>query len=96
MLTDAQRRYLRGLAHARHPLVRVGAAGASEAVMAELDRTLAHHELVKIKVSTDDRLARRGVIERLGEHCNAEVVHVVGKTAVLFRRNVDAPRVELP
>ncbi len=96
MLTASQKRHLRGLAHTRHPLVRIGAAGATDAVMEELDRTLVHHELVKIKFSSADRAERRGVINILCDHCDAEIVQIVGKTAVLFRRNPDAPRIEFP
>lgn len=96
MLTATQKHHLRGLAHTRHPLVRIGAAGATDAVMEELDRTLAHHELVKIKFSAADRSERKDVIAGLCERCDAEVVQIVGKTAVLFRRNPDAPRIHFP
>ena len=96
MLTGRQKRHLRGLAHSRHPLVRVGNNGATQAVAEELDRTLAHHELVKIKVESNDREERRDIITSLGEQCSAEIVQTIGKIAVLFRRNPDEPKITLP
>ena len=96
MLTEKQKQHLRGLAHTRHPLVRVGNNGVTRAVAEELDRTLAHHELVKIKVESNDREERRDAITLLGEQCSAEVVQTIGKTAVLFRRNPDEPKIILP
>lgn len=96
MLTQGQKRHLRGLAHSRHVLVRVGINGATPAVAEELDRTLAHHELVKIKVESDDREVRRDFITLLAEQCSAEIVQTIGKTAVLFRRNDSEPKIKLP
>lgn len=96
MLTERQKRYLRGLAHTCHPLVRVGTAGLTEAVLEELDQTLARHELVKIKISSADRSERKDVITTLSDRCSADIVQVIGKTAVLFRPNPEEPRINFP
>ncbi len=96
MLTEKQKKHLRGLAHSRHPIVRVGTCGVTDAVIKELDRTLEHHELVKIKIETGDRGERRNIVARLADSCQAEAIHAVGKTAVLFRQNERETRIVLP
>ena len=54
-LSPSQRRYLRSLAHDLHPVILLGAKGATDAVVKELDQTLSHHELVKVKLSGGDK-----------------------------------------
>ena len=95
-LTNTQRRYLRGLCHHLHPVILLGSKGATEAVAEELRRALAHHELVKIKLSGGDRGERRRQIAALVEATGAELVQEIGHTASLFLRNEDEPRLALP
>ena len=95
-LTNAQRRYLRGLCHHLHPVILLGAKGVTGAVTEELGRALAHHELVKVKLSGGDRDERRRQVEALAESTGAEVVQQIGHTASLFLRNEDEPRLALP
>lgn len=94
-LTDAQRRHLRSLAHPRKPVVTIGRNGLTDAVVAELEQALTHHELVKIKVNIGDREARNGAVQELCERTGAELVQRVGYIATLFRRNPDAPKITL-
>ncbi|PYG02644.1 RNA-binding protein [Thioalkalivibrio sp. ALE21] len=94
-LTDAERRHLRSLAHPRKPVVTLGRHGLSEAVLAELEQALAHHELVKVKVGIGDRDARAEVIHDMCERTGAELVQRIGHVATLFRRNPEAPKVSL-
>lgn len=95
-LTQSQRRYLRGLCHHLHPVILLGAKGVTEAVIEELRRALAHHELVKIKLSGGDRDERRQQIEALTGATGAELVQAIGHTASVFLRNEDEPRLALP
>ncbi|WP_019021201.1 ribosome assembly RNA-binding protein YhbY [Thioalkalivibrio sp. ALE23] len=94
-LTDAQRHHLRSLAHPRKPVVTLGRHGLSEAVLAELEQALAHHELVKVKVGIGDRDTRAEVIHDMCERTGAELVQRIGHVATLFRRNPEAPKVSL-
>ena len=57
ILTPAQRSELRSEAHALNPVVIIGAEGLTKAVLAEIDRSLAAHGLIKIRVFSDDREA---------------------------------------
>jgi RNA-binding protein len=86
-LTPAQRRWLKGQAHHLKPIVTVGQAGLTEAVLAELDLALAHHELLKVRVSVGDRDLRDAVIGPLTERSGATLITRIGNCAVLFRPN---------
>ena len=51
-LTSAQRRALRARAHRLHPVVMIGDAGLTTAVLNEINKNLCSHELIKIRVFT--------------------------------------------
>ena len=57
-LTPARRSELRAQAHGLAPVVMIGDKGLSDSVVAEVDRALKAHELIKVKAATDDREAR--------------------------------------
>jgi RNA-binding protein len=95
-LTNPQKRYLRGLAHALRPVVLVGAKGVTPGVLAELELALEQHELVKVKVAAEDREARDAAIAAFVEGAQASLVGRVGHVAVLYRRRLDKPLVILP
>jgi len=83
-LTDAQKKRLRGLGHKLKPVIIVGAEGLSASLLEEFDRSLAHHELMKIRVSIGDRDERDQIIARLCKQSLAELVQRVGNIALLF------------
>jgi RNA-binding protein len=95
-ISPSQRRYLRSVAHDLHPVILLGAKGATEAVVKELDLALAHHELVKVKLSGGDKEERDAQIDILIKGTGAEDVQQIGHIVVLFRRNEDDPRLALP
>lgn len=95
-LTPTQRRYLRGLCHDLRPLVLLGNKGVTPQVELELGQTLAHHELVKVRLSGGDRAQRQQQIDALLAATGAELVQQIGHVASLFRRNPDQPRLALP
>jgi RNA-binding protein len=68
------------------PIVSIGSAGATDALLAELENALDVHELVKLRVAAEDREQRRELIDTLCERANAELVQTIGHTAVLFRK----------
>jgi RNA-binding protein len=95
-LTSSQIRYLRGLAHPLKPVLLLGGKGVTEGVLKELERALDDHELVKVKLSGEDRTARADEITALVDSSHSEAVQVIGKVAVLFRRNAERPGIALP
>ena len=95
-LTNAQNRFLRGQAHGLKALLQVGAKGVTDAVVAEVDLALEHHELIKVKIAGEDRDAREAMIETLTERSGAALVQKIGKVAVLYRPSKDKRQIVLP
>ena len=86
-LTPARRSELRAQAHALSPVVMIGDKGLSDTVVAEVDRALTAHELVKVKAATDDREARAAWMASLCEWLDAQPVQTIGKVLVIWREN---------
>ena len=88
-LTSRERAALKARAHALEPLVHVGGAGVTDAVIAEAERALTAHELIKVKIATDDRDARVEMGNEIAERTGAAIVHRVGKVVILWRASPD-------
>ena len=84
-LTERQKKTLRGLGHGLRPVITVGQAGLSEALLREFEQSLEHHELMKVKVTGGDREARDRILAALCEHAGAELVQRVGNVGLLLR-----------
>lgn len=100
-LNPRQRQHLKGLAHALEPVVHVGAAGVSEAVVRVLGETLLRHELIKVKLpKLDDAAARESLADALTVASGATLVQLIGRVLVLYTpRTKDLPgkpRIQLP
>ena len=91
-LTAARRSELRARAHALSPVVMIGDKGLTDSVVAEVERALAAHELIKVKAATDDREARAAWMAGLCERLGAEPVQSIGKILVIWRENPDKPK----
>ncbi len=95
-LSEAQKKYLRGLGHGLKPLIMVGDAGLSESLLVEFESTLAHHELIKVRVRVGDRKARDAIIEEMCSKADAVMVQRVGNMALLYRENPEKKKIVLP
>jgi RNA-binding protein len=95
-LNERQRKYLRGLGHALHALVQVADKGVTPSVIAELDRALADHELVKVKVRIADRAARGDAIAALASRTHSIEVTRIGHVALYYRPHPNVRRIILP
>ena len=84
-LTSKRRSELRAEAHKLHPVVIIGDKGLTDEVMAEIDRALKAHELIKVRASTDDRDARDVWMESICEKLEAHPVQQIGKILVVYR-----------
>lgn len=94
-LNALQRRYLRGQAHHLHPVVMIGDAGLSEAVMREVDLNLKSHELIKVRIFGDDREHRIAIMEKICTELGAAPVQHIGKLLLIYRAAVK-PKLVLP
>ena len=94
-LTPSRRSELRAQAHKLTPVVIIGdKKGLTDEVLAEIDRSLKAHELIKIRAATDDREARALWLEKICGQLDAQAVQQIGKVLVVYRENFDKPRVK--
>ena len=84
-LTPAERSALRSEAHALNPVVMVGEAGLTPAVLKEIDASLNAHGLIKVRVFGDDREARIEIYETICGKLGAAPIQHIGKLLVLYR-----------
>jgi len=90
-LSTSRRRELKARAHALDPVVLIGGAGLSPTVLAEIDRALKSHELIKVRVNDADRSGREAMLEEICRGTGAQAVQHIGKILVLFRENPEPP-----
>jgi RNA-binding protein len=84
-LTNRERSHLKGRAHALEPVVQVGQAGLTDRVLAEIDRALTAHELIKVRIGVADRTERAALCEAICARTGAAEVLRVGKVLGLWR-----------
>jgi len=85
-LTAKERAHLKARAHALQPVVHIGTTGLTDRVIAEVDRALTAHELIKVKIPVEDRAARIALGDEVCARTAATAVHRVGKIIILWRR----------
>jgi RNA-binding protein len=95
-LTEKQKKHLRRLAHPMNPIVMLGNAGLTDAVVAELDRALTDHELVKVSARVGDRDARNEALATLANRTTSELVQRIGHVGVFYRRHKELAKILLP
>ncbi len=95
-MTSKQRAYLRSLANPLQPIVHVGKGGLSDTLEKQADDALTARELVKGKVLESAPDTTRAAAEALAQVVGAEVVQVIGRVFVLYRRNPENPQIVLP
>ena len=88
-LTQEQKKQYKSIGHHLKPVLTVADNGLTEGVLAELERALGDHELIKIKVNILDRESRLEAIAELCKAGKAELVQVIGKMALLYRKNAN-------
>ena len=95
-LSEPQKKYLRGRGHDLKPVITVGDAGLSASLMAEYESTIAHHELIKVRVRAGDRSVRDAIIDELCASSSAELIQRVGNVALIYRENADEKKITIP
>ncbi|HMK84810.1 MAG TPA: YhbY family RNA-binding protein [Steroidobacteraceae bacterium] len=95
-LTEKQRKHVRRLAHPLRPLVMLGQAGLTDAVVQELERALEDHEIVKVSARLGERAVRDAAFEELARRTRSLMVQRVGHVGVFYRRSSGLAKVLLP
>ena len=96
MLTSKQRAFLRGVAAAEDTIVIIGKGGITENIIIQMNDALKARELVKGRALENSLRTAREAADALSETCRAEVVQVIGSKFVLYKRNEQKPKIELP
>lgn len=96
-LTGKQKRFLRAMAHDLKPQIHVGRQGLSEALLAQTEEALEHHELVKVKF-VDFKDEKMELAKELEERLDCEVAGKIGHHVLLFRtaREPEHRSIKLP
>ena len=95
-LFETQKKFLRGLGHQLKPVILVGDAGLTEALLNEFCSTIEHHELIKVRVRAGDRETRDSIISDICNRGSAALVTRIGNVALVYRRNDEKPQIPLP
>jgi len=93
-LTSHERSALRAAAHPLRPVVLIGDRGLSESVLNEIDRSLAAHELIKVRVGGAEREERAAMLEAICEALSCAAVHHLGKTLIIYRPDLAAQQAQ--
>ena len=88
-MTKNELKKLKSRAHALKPVVIIGNKGLTDAVLAEIDIALNHHELIKLKMAGADKISRQTLSEQIGEKMQAVIVQRIGQMAVFYRQKPD-------
>lgn len=92
-LKASQKKNLRARAHHLNPVVTVADKGLSDSVIAEIERALFDHELVKIKLR-GEREQRKAWAGDIARRCSAELIQAIGQTACFYKRHPDKPVID--
>ena len=95
MLTPKQKRDLKALASTLTIRYQIGKNDISETLLNMLDKALTAHELIKIDVMKGCTLPIMEVAIDISNKLNAELVHVMGRVIILFRRNKENPKIKI-
>ena len=94
-LTAKQKRFLRARAHNLKPVVSLGNAGLSDAVLEEINTSIAHHELMKVKLGAADKGLKLSLLQQICEKTKSQEINLVGHIATIYRA-AKKPRIILP
>ena len=86
-LSSEQKKAYKRIGHHLKPVVIISEQGTTEGVLAELERALNDHELIKIRITVSDREAKQALIDEVCKTTKAELVQVIGKMVILLRRS---------
>ncbi len=95
-LTGKQKRYLRAIGSTLDPVVQIGKAGVIGSVITSAEDVLTARELIKVRVLQNSPAEPAEAISVLAEATGAELVQIIGRNGLLYKRNPENARIELP
>ena len=88
-MNTAQKQALKAKAHHLRPVILMGAKGLTPAVIDETHLALLTHELIKVKIGGVEKLERQAIADEICKNLEAELVQLIGHTAIIYRKNKD-------
>jgi RNA-binding protein len=98
-LTGTQKKYLRGLAHSKKPVVLIGQKQLTPQVFKEIEQALDFHELIKVKcIEQKEKSDKKEIAEAVLKKTGCELVGMIGHILILFRQhsNPEKRKIKLP
>ncbi len=95
-LTAKQKRFLKALGSQLDPVVQIGKSGLTPEVVSCVSDVLKARELVKVKVLQNCQETPEAVITMLAERTDTNLVQLIGRNGLLYKKNWDKPKLELP
>ncbi|WP_040636661.1 YhbY family RNA-binding protein [Mitsuokella sp. oral taxon 131] len=95
-LTGKQKRFLRSLGMTTEPSLQIGKDGVMPTVVQAAVEQLQKRELIKVRVLQNCMMPPKDAITMLAERADVNLVQIIGRNGLLFRRNFDKPKIELP
>ncbi|MGI6561155.1 MAG: ribosome assembly RNA-binding protein YhbY [Clostridia bacterium] len=95
MINGKQRAMLRKMGNRLDPTIQIGKGGINENVINEARRELFDKELVKISVLRNVPESTKQISDEIARQTGAEVVQVIGRKFVLYKRNEEEPIIML-
>ena len=89
MLTSKQRAKLRSTAQSYDPIFYIGKSGISDEIISQLENAINARELIKLGVQENCEYSAREAADIIAPKLSADVVAVIGRKFVLFRRSRD-------
>lgn len=86
-ISPTERRALRAAAHHLKPVVSISQKGLTASVLAEIDRSLKAHELIKLRLYGIERADRDALLAEICHSLSCAEVQHIGNLLVLWREN---------
>ena len=95
-LSSRQKKFLRSMGMELDPVVMVGKEGLTPTVVMAAREAIKKRELIKVRVLQNCMEEPKTVIETLAERADANLVQVIGRNGLLYKKNFEKPKIELP
>lgn len=95
MITKEQKKQLKALIVNDRTKYQIGKSEITDSLITMLDKALDARELIRVEVLKNATTPVMELTLDLSSRLNADVVSVVGRVIVLFRRNKENPKIKL-
>ncbi len=95
-MNSRQRAYLSSLASSMTPIFQIGKASLTPEIVTALDEALEKRELIKVSVLKNCADDPKEIASMIGERTHSEIVKVIGKKMIFYRKPKKNPKIQLP